>query len=120
MRTIASDTRELCARWKTMRPKDPRSMHRVRVALRRLTHLLTTFAPHLRAELVTDLTALKRMQVRLGKARDLHLLLDWTASALMKLPVAQRTGVEAFLDRSLHQLERRMAAFVRQHPDPGI
>ena len=95
-------------------------MHRVRVALRRLTHLLTTFAPHLRAELVTDLTALKRMQVRLGKARDLHLLLDWTASALMKLPVAQRTGVEAFLDRSLHQLERRMAAFVRQHPDPGI
>lgn len=120
MRTITSDTRELRARWKAMRPDDPRSMHRVRVSLRRLTHLLSTFAPHLRAEFLTDLPALKRMQMELGKAHDTQLLLEWTSAVLMKLPVAQRAPVAAFADRSTRALDRRMAAFVRLHPDAGF
>lgn len=120
MRTIASETHELRARWKGMRPNDPRSMHRVRVALRRLTHLLTTFAPHLRSEFLQDLPALRRMQLQLGQAHDMQLLLDWTAGVVMKLPVAQRAAVAAFADRSARSLDRRMAAFVRRHPDAGV
>ncbi len=120
MRTIASDTREVRVRWKAMRAKDPRSMHRARVALRRSAHLLTTMAPYLRPEFVAALPALKRMQEQLGRAHDMRLLLDWTASVLMKLPAAHRTAVVAFLDRSLHLLDKRAAAFLREHPEPGL
>ncbi len=67
-----------------------------------------------------DLAALRRMQLQLGQAHDMQLLLDWTAGVVMKLPVAQRAAVAAFADRSARSLDRRMAAFVRRHPDAGV
>jgi CHAD domain-containing protein len=120
MRTIALDSRELGTRWKAMRAKDPRSMHRARVALRRLTHLLTSMAPHLARTAVAPLPALKRMQERLGRAHDMQMLLDWTGTVLMKLPASHRPAIVAFLDRSLHLLDRRVASFLREHQEPGI
>ncbi len=119
-RTIAAQYQELRSRWQAMRAGNPRSMHRARVALRRLTHLLNTMAPYLPVQAGAALPALKRTQERLGRAHDMQMLLDWTGAVLMKLPPASRAPVVAFLDRSLHLLERRLAAFMRAHPGPGI
>lgn len=119
MRTIAAERRELLARWKALRSEDPRSMHRLRVAVRRIGLLLAAMEPYLHSGPVGNLPVLHRMQVRLGQVHDMQLLVDWGATEVMKLPAAQRKRIQAYLETSARSIDRRMALFARQHPVTG-
>src|SRR5436190_22865 len=120
LRTIARERHVLHERWTTMQANNPRSMHRARVALRRLTHLLSMMAPHLGPEISEALPGLKRLQGRLGRTHDTQVLLEWITATLPKIAAADRPAVVAFLDHGLQLLNRRMSALLRDHPEPGI
>jgi CHAD domain-containing protein len=89
--------------------KDPRSLHRVRVALKRHRYLLDAFRHHLTPKLDAERPLLKRLQQRLGAWHDERLFADRLEACAGDLPRQLRTECRALA------LGRRDLAQAEQH-----
>lgn len=96
---------------------DPHSLHRVRVALKRLRYVVEAFHEHLPPALARERPKLKRLQERLGHWHDERLFTDRLVQYEGDLPPRLRPGCRALAEKmtswSAVEQQRLTALFLR-------
>lgn len=104
--TLARRRQRVERRWKAINIKDPRSLHRARVALKRYRYLLLAIEPCFSTSQKKRLARLKRIQGSIGDWHDAHLFNEWLLST-------GKNGVELYKRRAKPDRERHKARIAR-------
>lgn len=96
---------------------EPRSLHRVRVALKRLRYVVDAFHDYLPPALARERTKLKRLQERLGHWHDERLFTDRSIQHVGELPPRLRAGCRALAEEMTSWSaaeQQRLAVLIRR------